>query len=89
MSEETKMTNPPVKQTKMIKIKATQPIRLDRESNGKLSSVDVQPGTVVEVTEEEAQEFCDRKFKGYHAFDGERSEKDAPRSEITRAVRVA
>lgn len=58
---QTKMTNPP-KQLKMVKIKTIYPIRVMREG----AEVIVKEGNVVEVTEDEAKEFCDKEFKlGY------------------------
>lgn len=56
------------------------------------------PGTIVEVTEKEAQTLCDTKYKGYHPFYGTMPEigplmGDIPnplgRRELVRAVRVA
>lgn len=53
------LVNPPTKQVKMVKIKTSQAIRLNRDN----SETIVPPGKVIDVTEDEAKEFCDRQFK--------------------------
>jgi len=47
-----------------------------------------RPGTELEVDEEIAREFCDRKFEGNYAFGGERGNATAERFTIVRAVRL-
>lgn len=54
-------------------------------------------GSIVMLTEDEAKEFCDRKFAGYHPFYGYmpeigplmEGENPLQRKEIVRAERVA
>lgn len=55
------MANPP-KQMKMIKAKTLHPVRLMRDG----SETIVKEGTPVELTEEEAKEFCDKDFEIGH-----------------------
>lgn len=82
-STETKMVNKP--QTtqmiakKKVKILTQRPISVD----GKI----VEPGQTLEVSEDEAKEFCDRSFQSFYPFSGERYE-DATPAKIFRAVRV-
>jgi hypothetical protein len=54
----TNMTKPPKDQTTMVKIKTKHPIRLMRDG----AEHTVTEGQVVEVTELEAKEFCDKEF---------------------------
>lgn len=73
-----------VKKTEMVapskvKIRALRTI----EINGRQIAKDA----IVEVSEDEAKEFADHKFKGQFAFAGERIN-DRTRHEIVRAVRV-
>lgn len=67
---------------KMVKIKAKTDIRL-------VGDQVVKAGTVVDVPEEVAKEFCDLKFIGPYKFGGERSEATADRHVTVRAERVA
>jgi hypothetical protein len=77
----TKLVQPqPEGKTRMVRIKAKQPIRL---ADGK----HIAEGAVVDVSEEEAAEFCDRSFDGYYAFAGERFN-DKTKHKVVRAERV-
>ena len=88
MSEVTKDTKAeaPVKK---IKIKLLR----DAKVNGKI----MPPGTICEVDEKTATLLCDKKYKGYHPFYGNKPEiahlNDGvdllDRKAITRAVRIA
>jgi len=81
--EETKLINPPAGQTKMVKCKVISGISVKR-----LGGVQ-SAGMLVELTEEEAKEFCDKTFVGPYNFDGERGKKNATRTLLRRAVRIA
>lgn len=71
----------PQSTTKLVaKIKAIHPVRL---KDGRM----VNPGEVVECTEDDAKEFCDRTLTGQYDFSGERTGK-APFPKFTRAIRV-
>lgn len=72
---ETKLVNPPSKQTKMVRIKTLLPIRR-QVGPTPLDTEIVNPGTTLEVTEDEAKMFCDKSFKGLPKFSGERYEGD-------------
>ncbi len=95
MQEQTPTTEAapaPVVQAK-VKIKTLRDICVPS-----LGDAIIKPNEVVEVTEAEAKEFCDRKFDAYSPFYGTKPE-IGPLSEggpdplarkiITRAVRVA
>lgn len=75
----TEMKNEP-KRTKMVKIKTVRAIRLK-------DGTEVGPNREVEVSEDEATEFC-RAFKGSYDFAGEVPESIAKRSRIVRAIRL-
>lgn len=75
-----KLVNPPVNQTKMVKIRTLRPIRI--------GDTVTPEGQEVHVTEDQAKEFCDRAFKGPYSFAGERLEDPAPRGIIKRAERI-
>jgi hypothetical protein len=73
---------------KKVKIKAIQPIQYQNQV--------YQPGSVVEVDEEAAKEFCDRRFDTYMPFYGTKPEigplmpKDPlARGVIVRAERIS
>lgn len=66
---------------RLVKIKA----KTDIAVGGKI----VTKGTVVEVSESEASEFCDRVFSGPFDWGGERSVATATRPMVRRAERVA
>ena len=53
-----------------------------------LSGTMVEPGQVVEVSEEDAKMFCDTKYSGHYGFEGERFN-DTTMHDYRRAVRVA
>lgn len=73
-------------QTRMVKIKALQPIRLTREGGEKI----VAPGQTAEVTEDEAREFCDKKFDiGVRDYFGNSDKKALKNTVVKRAERVA
>lgn len=81
----TELVNPPKAQTRMVKIKATYPIRI---MNGKDEHI-IQPGTTAEVSEEEAKEFCDKKIDiGYKDTFGNSDPSLVHRKSAIRAVRV-
>lgn len=67
----------------LVKIRAIRTICLGVGAVKKL----IRPGTEVEVTPEQAEEFCDRGFTGYYPYSGERYEDNKPAT-IYRAVRV-
>lgn len=58
-----------VKKAKKVKIKAIRSIQVGGHIH--------EPGSIVEVTEDEAKEFCDRKFAGYMPFYGTKPESNA------------
>ena len=64
------LVNPPVNQTRMVKIKAKTPIRTMRKEGSMEVEHIHQPGSVIEVTEEEAKEFCDKKISIGHKGQG-------------------
>lgn len=66
---------------KTVKIRALTAIAIGKDV--------FEAGQEVEVTEEQAVEFCDRKFKGNYAFSGERDTRDATFRTIVRAERCA
>jgi hypothetical protein len=78
------MTNPPSSQTKMVRIKAIYPIRL---GEGKLEHV-VTEGNVVSVSEEDAKEFCDKKYLIGYRDNGGYQTRGAKETQVYRAVRV-
>lgn len=80
---QTQMTNPPTSEVKMEKIRALQGIWINR-----LAKI-VNPGEEFDATPEEIEEFCDKRFKGPYAFDGERSKKNAARHMYRRAITVS
>lgn len=67
--------------TRLVKIKALSAIMT---KPGEITP----PGSVVEVTEDVAHEFCDKQFHGYYSFGGERSVANSPRHVMVRAERV-
>ena len=82
---QTKMTNPPTSQTKMVAIKAIHPIRVGKGEDERV----VSPGQVAQVTEAEAHEFCDKKIDlGYKNVFGNRHPSDIQKMIVTRAERV-
>jgi hypothetical protein len=101
MSEATTPAAEAAKPVKMVKIKALRDVQVNR---GTKDERIVLPGTICMVTEEEAKDLCDTKFRGYHPFYGNMPEigplmgigvDGAPlpnpldRKMIARAVRVA
>jgi hypothetical protein len=81
----TEMTNPPKKQTKMVKIKAIYPIRVMDGKNEKI----ITEGSTCEVTEEEAKEFCDKEFNtGYRDVFGYSDPRAVKPVVAKRAVRL-
>ena len=89
--KETKMVAGQKPTTKMVKIQALRDIRIDRPGpDGKTQHLNVKRGEVVEVTESEAKEFCDKIFKAHYAFSGERYETDGEvrKHHIVRAKRL-
>lgn len=79
--EQTNLVKPEQKQTRMVRVQVKSPIRT---SEGKT----FKEGSVCEISEEDAKEFCDKKFENVYAFSGERDSDDAPRGKIIRAVRL-
>ncbi len=63
-----------------VKIRALRAISIDNKI--------VQPGAEIEVTAEDAVEFCDKSFDGLYEHDGETSTRNAKFATIVRAVRV-
>lgn len=81
----TQMNNPPKAQAKLVKIKAIQPIRFGPKDDPKI----ITPGQTAEVSEEDAAEFCDKKFDmGYKDKFGSSEKRDAVKHIVTRAERV-
>lgn len=70
---------------RLVKVRALQPIRPSGQQNI------YAPGEIVEVTEEDAKEFCDRVFVGNYGMSGMFPEQQAEaiRHRIKRAERVA
>lgn len=73
-----------------IKVKAIREFEIDKKL--------IKPGQEVLLSEEEAVEFCDRVFSGYHPFYGympeigplmEGGPNPLERKQLVRAVRVA
>jgi hypothetical protein len=66
-----------------VRIRAKEPIRLKDERT-------LSPGQEAEVDEEEAKEFCDKKFDNSYSFAGEVTDKlaNTMRNKIQRAERV-
>lgn len=84
--DQTTLNHPPKAQTKMVKIKAIYPIRI---GEGKSEHV-VTEGKTVDVTEEDAKEFCDRKYSiGHREGSGGYQTRGAKETQVFRAVRVA
>jgi hypothetical protein len=82
---QTTLTSPPVKQARMVRIKAIHPIRTMKGD----VEVITTPGNTVEVTEDEAKEFCDRPFDiGYKQAFGNIDPSMARKTVIHRAERV-
>lgn len=80
------MTNLPVNETRMVKIKTIYPIRL-KEKDG--SERIITEGNTAMVTEDEAKEFCDRKFDvGHKNQFGNADPSDHSRMSVRRAERV-
>ena len=61
--------------------RAVRPIRLKND-------VTVAENQEVQVSEDEAVEFCDKKFETQFPFSGERSESEFEKKYIVRAVRI-
>lgn len=78
-SDETKMTSK-VASSKMVKIQAVESIMVGKQM--------VAPGAVVMATEEEAAEYCDRRFEGPYSHTGETTDPTPRRSVTVRAKRV-
>lgn len=74
---------------RLVKIRALLPIMPSGQVKGQEQIV--APGTVLEVTEEDAKEFCDRIFVGNYGMSGMFPEQQAEltRHRIKRAERVA
>jgi hypothetical protein len=70
----------PENKVKMVKIKTKTAILV--------GEMIVPQDTVVDVSEDLAIEYCDRKIKQHFNFSGELSEKSATRYETVRAVRI-
>lgn len=93
-NQQTQMTAPDKSKQKMVKIQAVYPIRLgdhwDEKVKGVVPGKEIKPGEIVEVTEEEAQQFCDHKASAYYAFRGDRemSDPDFKEPKQSRAKRV-
>ena len=81
---QTEMTNAPTKQVRMVKIKTVHPIRL---GEGKDETV-ITENSVVSVTEEQAKEFCDRKYPIGHKGGRGGSLGNVEQTLAVRAVRV-
>lgn len=73
-----------VARTPKVKIKAIRDINISEEP-GEMKVL--KPGEIGEVTQAQAVEFCDRKFRGNYPYSGERYEDTQPAA-IVRAVRV-
>lgn len=73
--------------SKMVKIRALQPIAVKRGQD----LVNIGPGQIVDVTEDEAKEFVDRVFVGQFGQSGEMSDNvaEASRHKVRRAERVS
>lgn len=81
------LVNPPKNQTRMVKIRAKHPIRT---VNDKGHETIHQPGTVVEVSEEVAAEFCDKKIPiGYKDTFGQYEGDALKQQSVTRAERIS
>jgi hypothetical protein len=80
--QETKMVKKPETTQRMVKIKTLKDIRLDPEERV------ITAGQVVEVTEEQAQEFCDKVITGHFNHSGERDIQSTERHKVKRAERV-
>lgn len=80
------MVAPTPNTSKMVKIKTLAPIVIKKNNENLL----VNPGNVVEVTEEEACEYADKIFVGNYSVSGEHGEAFAEQSrhKTRRAVRV-
>lgn len=86
-TNDAKLVNPPTKQTRMVKIRAKAPIRT---VNDKGHETIHQTGAVVEVTEEEAAEFCDKKIAlGYKDTFGQYEGDALKQQSVTRAERIS
>jgi hypothetical protein len=83
----TKMVAAPAR-AKLVKIRTLAPIMT--KANG-AEAAEMHPvGSVLEVEESVAKEFCDRRFEGYYAFTGERTGRGSNERHMTvRAERVA
>ncbi len=82
---QTKMVNAPKTQTKLVKIKANTAIRLTKDGVEEI----ITEGKVVEVSEEDAREYCDREFNlGYKDTFGNFDPHSVKPKVIRRAVRV-
>lgn len=72
MAEEAKVEAKDSKQ-KMVKIFTRRAILVERKKTAHgIEGRIIPPGTEIEVTEEDAKDFCDRQFTGHYAFGGER-----------------
>lgn len=81
------LVNPPKNQTRMVKIRAKTPIRT---VNDKGHETIHQTGAVVEVTEEEAAEFCDKKIAlGYKDTFGQYEGNALKEQTVVRAERIS
>jgi hypothetical protein len=73
METNKRMIQPLPSNTKMIKVKAIRSFSYTAR-NGKKTMAD--PGSEVEVPENEAKEILERKYKGNYGFSGERYNND-------------
>lgn len=93
-NKEVKMVNA-TKQSEMVKVKLNSPIRINRGGSDTIISPDQNPDpklrkeVTVDLTEEEAVEFCDKKFDlGYKDKFGSSEARDARKHTVYRAERV-
>lgn len=77
-NHEVNLINPPTKQVKMVKARVLLPIRLTHDS------LVIEPGNEVEMTEDQAKEFCDREFTGMTTYFGKRECNDITAGPIKR-----
>lgn len=84
------MTAPtPEGKTQLVQPEAKKKVKIRAIRAIWVNDMTLAPGSVAEVDEEVAEEYCDRKFDSGYAFAGERGMGTAERHVIVRAERVA
>lgn len=81
----TQMVKPPQETTKMV---AKKTVKIEAIRTIAIGNTQLAPGEQIEVTEEQAEEFC-KAYEGHYAFAGERGNHDAVRHQIARAKVVS